>query len=116
MQLFTNRPPNNGYTNHRTMQRNGNGNYNSNNGGRYRTPNGNGRSQNGNGSEPPFDWKKFAELTFKVSNVPFKAEVTEIKDAFAAYGNVYRVIIETKDKLNGEEQPTGAAFVSYRFV
>ncbi len=56
--------------------------------------------------KPPSDWEKFTELTFRISNVPSKAAVIELRDAFGAYGYVYKVRIKTKDCANGVERST----------
>ncbi|CAI2178873.1 1603_t:CDS:2 [Funneliformis geosporum] len=125
MQLISHRPPNNNYTNNRTTQNHRNGGYrsgyrNGSNNMAGRSYSNNGRNHYDNGDmreykEPPHDWKKFTELTFRVSNVPSKANVSEMKDAFAAHGTVYKVEFETRDSSEGE-QPTGAVFVSFRPV
>ncbi|PKK75892.1 hypothetical protein RhiirC2_735566, partial [Rhizophagus irregularis] len=38
---------------------------------------------------PPREWKNFAELKFRVSNFNPSATISDIKDAFTTYCNVY---------------------------
>ncbi|CAB5393456.1 unnamed protein product [Rhizophagus irregularis] len=64
---------------------------------------------------PPREWKSFADMTFKVSNVHPKAEVLELKEHFESYGSVYRVQIETKDFESGE-RPTGVVYITFKPV
>src|SRR5579862_4228042 len=105
------------YTSDRTIQRNErngyNGrrhsrtplnSYNRNNGdsgengvnGRYNGYNGGGGGSYDNGDIsirncwPPREWKSFTEIKFKVSNVHPKAEVTDLREYFVSYGNVYK--------------------------
>jgi len=124
----------NGYTNHRTMQRyernerdgrNGNNRRNHNS---RTSPNGYNNHYNNGYSDsydngdisarnywPPREWRSFTEIKFKVSNVHINAEVTELREAFAAYGSVYKVQIETKDTDNGEIA-TGVVYVIFKPV
>jgi hypothetical protein len=110
----------NGYT--RTMQRNDRNDRNGNNRRHLNSYNnrysGDGYD-NGDASArnywPPRDWRSFTEIKFKVSKVHTNAEVTELREAFAAYGSVYKVQIETKDTDNGEI-PTGVVYVIFKFV
>ncbi|CAG8557394.1 4924_t:CDS:2 [Rhizophagus irregularis] len=49
---------------------------------------------------PPREWKNFAELKFRVSNFNPSATISDIKDAFTTYCNVYRVKIEEVNSEN----------------
>jgi hypothetical protein len=125
MESLTRHPSNKGYTNGRTMQRNGyygrrhsrtspNGSNGVN--GRYNGDSGGGSDyDSGRNYWPPREWRSFTEIKFKISNVHSKAEVTELREYFESYGNVYKVQIETRDYENGE-RPTGVVYVTFKFV
>ena len=58
----------------------------------------------GKGIKPPSGWKNFSEIVFKVSKIPTKVAVGEIKGVFSTYGSVYRVEIVTRE-VDDSENP-----------
>ncbi|CAB4433979.1 unnamed protein product [Rhizophagus irregularis] len=65
--------------------------------------------------KPPREWKNFAELKFRVSDIQ-NATSTDIMDAFTTYGNVYRVEIETKETYVSPECSNGTAYIIFKPV
>ncbi|PKC05397.1 hypothetical protein RhiirA5_502136 [Rhizophagus irregularis] len=63
--------------------------------------------------KPPREWKNFAELKFRVSDIQTNATSTNIMDAFTTYGNVYRVEIETKETYVSPECSNGTAYIIF---
>ncbi|UZO06348.1 uncharacterized protein OCT59_026674 [Rhizophagus irregularis] len=66
--------------------------------------------------KPPREWKNFAELKFRVSDIQTNATSTNIMDAFTTYGNVYRVEIETKETYVSPECSNGTAYIIFKPV
>ncbi|CAB4495409.1 unnamed protein product [Rhizophagus irregularis] len=68
--------------------------------------------------KPPREWKTFTEIKFRVSNIHTNATVTDIMEAFAAYGSVYRVEIVTEETDDSDypERPTGTAYIIFKPV
>ncbi|GBC00871.1 hypothetical protein RclHR1_00040022 [Rhizophagus clarus] len=64
---------------------------------------------------PPYGWRNFAEIRFKIRNVPTWAEITDIRSYFASYGNVYKVLMETRD-VQLDERSTGVIHVTFKPV
>ncbi|RGB33662.1 hypothetical protein C1646_177223 [Rhizophagus diaphanus] len=105
---------NNGYNNKSYNSYNGGGNTSDNSDRSDRSD----RSDWNDKRKPPREWKTFTEIKFRVSNIHTNATVTDIMEAFAAYGNVYRVEIVTEetDDSDNSERPTGTAYIIFKYV
>ncbi|RIA87188.1 RNA dependent RNA polymerase-domain-containing protein [Glomus cerebriforme] len=66
--------------------------------------------------KPPRDWRNFSELKFRVSNAHIQASVTDLVQAFSAYGDVHRVEIVTEETDSSVERPTGLFYVIFKPV